>query len=457
MIVESANPAHSLADSQRMREALERARPARRDRHRDDRDGAARRLRAAGAVAVREVGGELLLLRVPDERLPAAPAGARRAAPACCPRARSTRASCARSGALDDVDLDGLRAAAERDRGEFAGDAVRPGRRATRSCAGSLPVIVHETLGPTLPEGAASAVVPVAAGARRRADDARLGAPRRLRGRGARARRGAVRGDPASASRASCSRVDDYDETWKRVANPDRQGRASSIPELLEELRAASRTSPRSRDAEFPFVLSAGERRAHTANTIYRDPGLAQDGRRRRAAHPSRRRRSGSASPTAAARASRPSAAASRPSSRSPTRCSPGYVTLPNGLGLAYPGEDGDERGPRRRAERADRLRGSRLARRHAAPQARPGAGRSGLNTAYEAGERHLELRPLGRVRASREAKFAASVESPTSANVTSPLPVTSGSTSYSTQVRAAIAPAFAVGCGSGGSGGSPT
>ena len=35
----------------------------------------------------------------------------------------------------------------------------------------------------------------------------------------------------------------------------------------------------------------------------------------------------------------------------------------------------------------------------------------------------------------SRERKLTESMESPTSANVTSPLPVTSGSTSYSTQV----------------------
>ena len=55
--------------------------------------------------------------------------------------------------------------------------------------------------------------------------------------------------------------------------------------------------------------------------------------------------------------------------------------------------------------------------------------------------EGHLELRLLARVVYSFEAKLAPSVESPTSTNVTSPLPVTSGTTSYSTHVPIGIAP----------------
>ena len=80
MLVESGNPAHSLADSQRMREALsslehlvvidvamtETARLA--------------ALRAAGAVAVREVGGHVLQLRLPAQRVPPPPPAARAAA-----------------------------------------------------------------------------------------------------------------------------------------------------------------------------------------------------------------------------------------------------------------------------------------------------------------------------------------------------------------------------------------
>ena len=108
MIVESANPVHSLADSQRMRQALRGARARGRDRRRDDRDGAPRALRAAGGVAVREVGGDLLHARVPEERLPSARAAARAAArhaarardpPPAGARARRARRGRARAAA----------------------------------------------------------------------------------------------------------------------------------------------------------------------------------------------------------------------------------------------------------------------------------------------------------------------------------------------------------------------
>jgi anaerobic selenocysteine-containing dehydrogenase len=44
-----------------------------------------------------------------------------------------------------------------------------------------------------------------------------------------------------------------------------------AVPELLDLLRALPATPP-TRDAAYPFVLSAGERRTSTANTIFRDP-----------------------------------------------------------------------------------------------------------------------------------------------------------------------------------------
>ena len=74
MIVESSNPVHSVADSPRMREALERL-----DLLVVFDVALTETARLADyvlpvALAVREVGGELLLPRVPEERLPAAPA-----------------------------------------------------------------------------------------------------------------------------------------------------------------------------------------------------------------------------------------------------------------------------------------------------------------------------------------------------------------------------------------------
>jgi formate dehydrogenase len=45
------------------------------------------------------------------------------------------------------------------------------------------------------------------------------------------------------------------------------------VPELLDELRAMHDEPAPAPDPDFPIVLSAGERRSSTANTIYRDPG----------------------------------------------------------------------------------------------------------------------------------------------------------------------------------------
>jgi anaerobic selenocysteine-containing dehydrogenase len=135
--------------------------------------------------------------------------------------------------------------------------------------------------------------------------------------------------------------LDDYDETWKRVANPDRKV-TLSIPALLEELDGLE-DEPEVRDAAFPFVLSAGERRAHTANTIYRDPAWRKtdaDGALR--IHP------GDAERLGIGDGGRARLTTKRGSVETVVEVTdtlqPGYVTLPNGLGLAYPGEDGNER-----------------------------------------------------------------------------------------------------------------
>jgi anaerobic selenocysteine-containing dehydrogenase len=66
--------------------------------------------------------------------------------------------------------------------------------------------------------------------------------------------------------------VDDYDETMRRLETPD--GKVSLvIPTLLAELATLSEGIPDVIDSDFPLVLSAGERRSSTANTIQRDPG----------------------------------------------------------------------------------------------------------------------------------------------------------------------------------------
>ena len=65
--------------------------------------------------------------------------------------------------------------------------------------------------------------------------------------------------------------VDEWSDVLKRISAKDRKIKVA-LPDLLEELGTCMRSGPRDGDDEYPFVLSAGERRSFTANTIIRDP-----------------------------------------------------------------------------------------------------------------------------------------------------------------------------------------
>lgn len=132
------------------------------------------------------------------------------------------------------------------------------------------PVILYRTLGPSLPEGAAAAAVlwPVALGFAMREPES--------------LRRAGFDGDPLAQSDALFDAIlaghsgivfakDDYDAVWSRLGN---EGRIRlDVPDLLAELPVLAEP-PRSRvNDDYPFVLMAGERRDYSANTIYRDAG----------------------------------------------------------------------------------------------------------------------------------------------------------------------------------------
>ena len=65
--------------------------------------------------------------------------------------------------------------------------------------------------------------------------------------------------------------VDEWTEVTKRIKTPDKKLHVL-LPDLLAELRTLLGSPEPTRDAAFPFVLTAGERRSFTANTIIRDP-----------------------------------------------------------------------------------------------------------------------------------------------------------------------------------------
>src|SRR5690606_34683160 len=64
---------------------------------------------------------------------------------------------------------------------------------------------------------------------------------------------------------------DEYEAGWQRLGTPDGLIHLL-IPELLGEFATLATAVPPGDDPEWPFLLSAGERRAFSANTIIRDP-----------------------------------------------------------------------------------------------------------------------------------------------------------------------------------------
>ena len=77
--------------------------------------------------------------------------------------------------------------------------------------------------------------------------------------------------------------VSEYAESWQAVRHPGQRINLH-MPELMPELASLEAGLPRG-DTDYPFVLSAGERRSDTSNTSIRDPGVASQRALRHAAH----------------------------------------------------------------------------------------------------------------------------------------------------------------------------
>ncbi len=339
MLVESANPAHSLADSPRMRAALESldtlvvidvamTETARLAHY---------VLPAASQFEKWEA--TFFNLEFPHNffhlRAPLLPALEGTLAEPEIHR-RLVRAL----GALDDDVLAPLTAAAAKipteGRGAyfaaFMAWSARPG------AAGLAPLALYETLGPTLPEGAAAAAALWGA-----AHLCAMQYPASL-GRAGFTATGPALGESLFEAilrerSGVCWSVDAYDETWKRIETKDKKIRLA-VPELLALFAGLHDEDPRRRDVEFPFVLAAGERRTATANTIFRDPSW-------------RRKDAGGAlrmSPADAAQLGIADGGRARVTTRTGSAVAvveitdtlqAGHVSLPNGLGVDYPDADG--------------------------------------------------------------------------------------------------------------------
>ena len=201
------------------------------------------------------------------------------------------------------------------------------------------PVILYRTLGPSLPEGAATAAVlwPVALGFAMREPES--------------LRRAGFEGDPLTQGEALFDAIlaghsgivfarDDYDAVWSRLGN---EGRVRlDVPDLLAELPVLARAPADPLKEEYPFVLMAGERRDYSANTIYRDAAW-----RRKDAQGALR-----ISPDDADRLGIATGETARITTRVGSALAPvevtgrmqaGHVSLPNGFGLDN--EDGTRSG----------------------------------------------------------------------------------------------------------------
>ena len=152
---------------------------------------------------------------------------------------------------------------------------------------------------------------------------------------------------PATRSSTRCSTsksavvfaVDEWEETFARLGTPNRRIQLA-VPELFEELDSLADGPAHGASAEFPFVLSAGERRSFTANTIIRNP----DWRRKDRAG-ALRMNPDDAKRVGVAEGGRVRLSTRRGSAEVPVelsdRMQPGHVSLPNGLGLDFPDASG--------------------------------------------------------------------------------------------------------------------
>jgi len=133
--------------------------------------------------------------------------------------------------------------------------------------------------------------------------------------------------------------VDDWEESFARVTTKNRRIQLA-IPELFPELAALAEENAPGTDAEFPFVLSAGERRSFTANTIIRNPDWRKkDKSGALRMNPDDAKRIGVAEGGQVRITTRRGSA--EVALELSDRMQRGHVSLPNGLGLDFPDASG--------------------------------------------------------------------------------------------------------------------
>jgi anaerobic selenocysteine-containing dehydrogenase len=164
-----------------------------------------------------------------------------------------------------------LRTAAERSLGDFD-QAFVAFLKENPAAQPAAALVLYNTLGPTVPNGAAAAATlwPAAQACARRSPRAvrrALDVPADIPDR----QLGEMLFQALVTSRhGTAFTVHDYEEIWSLIDTPDHKVRLA-IPEMLEWLGKLDLAHARP-DADYPFVLAAGQRRLFNANQIFRDP-----------------------------------------------------------------------------------------------------------------------------------------------------------------------------------------
>ncbi len=338
LIVEATNPAHSIADSQRMREAIRSL-----------------EFSVVIDVAMTETA------RVADYVLPAASTYEKPEAttfnfefprnyfhlrhpileplPGTLPEIEIHARLVEALGAMPEAEvLDRLRVAAR--------ESLRVFRQAFFAEAAANPkivslasVVLYRTLGEALPAGmAAAATIWILA----------QGCVAAI---GASVRRAGIGGDDPDelgndlfqaildAPSGLVFSVDEFDESWNRVNTPDGKIHLE-IPELIQDIIRLQQEGPPAVDPDFPLVLSAGERRSFTGNTLIRDPDWRKKDRQG-----ALKLNPKDAQGIGLATGDRARLITKRGTALAVVEVTDemheGHISIPNGAGISYPSKDG--------------------------------------------------------------------------------------------------------------------
>ncbi|KLO32149.1 molybdopterin-dependent oxidoreductase [Mycobacterium haemophilum] len=236
-------------------------------------------------------------------------------------------------GVIDDADLRPLREAAQQGRQAYT-EAILGTVATNPTVAKLLPYVLYETLGPTLPDELAGAAALWGL-----AQKTALTYPDAVRRAGYADGNALFDAILASPSGVTFT-VHNYQDDFALVSHADHKI-AVEIPEMLNELKTLTTAPPQLTTSEFPVVLSVGERRAYTANDIFRDPSWRKrdvDGALRVSVEDAH-----ALGLTGGGRARITTAAGSAEATVEITETMlPGHAALPNGFGLDYTDGNGN-------------------------------------------------------------------------------------------------------------------